>query len=148
MSDSAVRKFLTFLLVVVLLVACAFTAWQWWRPYDRTASDQVPYRITEVSVQRDQSYSWINLTLSDDSHVAENQPPPVKMICDSMDPLEAGDYRYFPKEHTFILRFWIENKHLGKELQLQFTEGNLLVKKTGEITMQDQETRIFAHPQW
>lgn len=88
------------------------------------------------------------MTMSDASGAAANVPPKVTLIADAMAPLEAADYRYFPKTQTFHLRFWIENRQLEKALQLQFDQGTLLLKNASVVNMQDQETRIFSQPQW
>lgn len=118
----------------------------WNRPYDRNAKNAT-YQITDVSVSRDASFCWVNVTLKGLSQ--SSSPPPFAYLLSAMDErIEHADLRVAEDQQTIKLRFWMEQSKLEAAWELSVNDERLRLKDAGSISLNDQQQRRYSSPRW
>jgi hypothetical protein len=140
------RKIFTSLLVFLSLV-CAFSAWQWWRPYDPSASGPA-YRIERVSVMNDHSFYWLGIFLKPLDENASLVPPHARLAIENDPPLEPADVFRDNKDRGFILKYWVDEQQMQNASHLVFSDGLLRVKTDGSFSLPSGQSRVFRQPSW
>lgn len=131
------RPSLRTFLIVCLILAAAFAAWSWLRPYEWNPDPQARAKIVSTLVTRDHGYFWVATHIKFRSGQSHDLQQPVFLL--------AGDGKKFaPADTTFgadpgkpgaeiWFKFWLEPADLAGPLTLQLNGGNLLVKTRGGI---------------
>ena len=140
------RKIITSLLVFLPLV-CAFSAWQWWRPYDPSASSPA-YRIEQVSVLNDHSFYWLSISLKLLGENSSQVPPHARLAIENNHLLEPADVFYDTKNRRFILKYWVDEHQMQCASHLVFSNGQLRVKNENAFSLPSGQSRIFRQPSW
>lgn len=118
----------------------------WNRPYDRNAEDAA-YQITDVSVRRDASFCWVDVTLKGPS--SPNSSPPFAYLLSATDErIEHADLLVAEDQRSMMLRFWMEQSKLEGAWELSVNDERLRLKEAGSISLNDQQQRRYSSPRW
>ena len=140
------RKILTSLLVFLSLV-CAFSAWQWWRTYDPSATNPA-YGIEQVSVLNDHSFYWLSIYLKPLGENSLQFPPKAKLAIENNHLLEPADVFHDTKNRRFILKYWVDEHQMQYASHLVFSDGMLRVKNENAFSLPSGQSRIFRQLSW
>jgi hypothetical protein len=147
------RISLTSWLLVGLLIAMIYAAWNWWRPYDWRPDAAARYRITGVTVTHDHGHHWVEVRLQRTGETSHDLTKPVRLILDSGREVEPADTRLGggPEQGMTELafKFWLDPGELAGPLRLRLNDGVLVVKATrGEPKLGTSGGRYFNSTHW
>jgi hypothetical protein len=129
-----------------LIALCVTLMALWNRPYDRNADDAA-YQISDVSVRRDSSFYWVDVTLKGPS--SPNSSPPFTYLLSATDErIEHADLRVTEDQRSMMLRFWVEQSKLDAAWALSVNDERLRLKEAGSISLNDQQQRRYSSPRW
>jgi hypothetical protein len=132
--------------LIFLIALCVTLMALWNRPYDRNADDAA-YQITDVSVRRDSSFYWVDVTLKGPS--SPNSSPPFTYLLSATDErIEHADLRVTEDQRSMMLRFWVEQSKLDAAWALSVNDERLRLKEAGSISLNDQQQRRYSSPRW
>jgi hypothetical protein len=128
------RISLTKWLLVGLLIASCYAAWNWWRPYDWHPDAGARYRIVGVLVTRDHDSHWVEVHLKRAGAIGHDLTKPVRLVLASGRELEPANTRLGggPDQGMTELwfKFWLDPGELAGPLRLRLNEAELRVKTT------------------
>lgn len=132
---------------LIFLIALCVTLLAFWnRPYDRQANHG-PYQITDVTVRRDASFCWVDVTVKGPAHTPSK--PPFAYLLSAMDERnEHADLRMTEDQQSILLRFWMEQSKLSSAWDLFINDQKLRLKESGSISLNDQQQRRYSSPRW
>jgi hypothetical protein len=132
--------------LIFLIALCLALTALWNRPYDRNAKDAT-YQISDVTVRRDASFCWVDVTLEGPSH-PNSSPPFAYLLSASDERIEHSDLRVTEDQRSIMLRFWMEQSKLEAAWELSVNEERLRLKDVGSISLNDQQQRPYSSPRW
>lgn len=147
------RRRLIPVILTCIVLAAAFAAWTWLRPYAWNPDPGARCAVVETEVRRDQSYYWVHVHLKVTPGLSHDLEKPVR--------LETSDgSTHLPADSTFgaiegskpqelWFKFWLDAKDLKGPLMLHLNDGNLVLKST--IGFQDlaaSGSRNFTTNRW
>ena len=147
------RISLTKWLLVGLLIASGYAAWNWWRPYDWHPDAGARYRIVGVVVTRDHDHHWVDVQLKRAGEAGHDLTKPVRLVLAGGRELEPADTRLGggPDEGMAELgfKFWLDPGDLAGSLRLRLNEGELRVKtSSGEPALGLSGRKYFNSTDW
>ena len=152
-SIAVTGKHLRLALWTALLLAAAFTAWGWLRPYASQPDPAARCQVVETLVTRDQSFYWVNVHLKVNPGMAHDLQKPVYLTTaagvkhEPADTAFAGAERQSPTDIWF--KFWLEAADLAGPLVLHLNDGTLEVKSTQGIpALQTPASKNFTTHSW
>ena len=147
------RPRLRFSLIGCLLVASAFAAWGWLRPYAWRSDPAARCQIVETLVTRDQSFYWLHVHLKVNPEMTHDLQKPVQLITAAGRKLEPADTTFSSingqATSEIWLKFWLDSTDLTHTLELQINEGKLNVKASNGIPhLVNSTSKNFTTNQW
>lgn len=147
------RNSLTKWLLVVLLIAIGYAAWNEWRPYDWHPDAGARYHIAGVAVTPDHGHHWVEVHLKRTGEAEHDLEQPVRLMLGSGRELQPADTSLTggPDQGTTELwfKFWLNPGDLTGPLRLRLNDGELRVKTTsGEPAMGSSGRRYFNSTHW
>lgn len=144
------RISLTKWLIVVLLIATGYAAWNWWRPYDWQPDAAARYRIVSVVVTRDYGHHWVEVQLRRAGTAAHDLMQPVRLVLNGGRELVPADTRLEGEGMTtLVFKFWLDPGDLTGPLWLRLNNGELRVKTSlGEPSLGISGRRYFNSTHW
>ncbi|MGC4015728.1 MAG: hypothetical protein QM755_14570 [Luteolibacter sp.] len=150
----AVKRRITRILLVLLLLSSLFAAWAWMRPYAWNADPRARFKISQAQVKRDRSYYWLDLMLERSGDAPHDNTKPVTLRTAAGRVLEPADTTLQgepggPPDKQLWLKFWLEAGDLDGPLELKLNEGSLVVKATsGAPSIGSDEPKLFLTNHW
>lgn len=147
------RPLLRLSLIVSLLVAAAFAAWSWLRPYAWKPDAAARCQIVETLVTRDQAFYWVHVHLKMNPGMTHDLQKPVLFRTAVGRKLEPADTTFGSidgQATTDIwLKFWLDATDLTHTLDLQINDGKLAVKASeGVPHLVNFASKNFTTNQW
>jgi hypothetical protein len=141
-----VRRYLTPLLLLLLLISGLWTAWQWLRPYE--TGNKSNWQVRHVTVRRDHDYAWVEIELTLRSNDKIPSLPLNRLIGPMHITKDPADARISTEGNTCQIRYWLEWHELESAWSLQMLTDTLHIKEAGAITLENGHTRTFRQPNW
>lgn len=132
--------------MVFLIALCVTLMALWNRSYDRNAKDAT-YQITDVSVRRDASFYWVDVTLKGPSST-NSSPPFTYLLSATNERIEHADFFVAEDQRSMMIRFWLEQSKLNAAWVLSVNDERLRLKVAGSISLNDQQQRRYSSPHW
>ena len=147
------RPLLRFSLIICLLVASAFAAWGWLRPYAWRSDPAARCQIVETLVTRDQSFYWLHVHLKVNPGMTHDLQKPVRLITSAGRKLEPADTTFSSingqATSEIWLKFWLDSTDLTHTLDLQINDGKLNVKASNGVPhLVNSTSKNFTTNQW
>ena len=147
------RPILRSSLLVCLLIAAAFAAWSWFRPYAWHQDPAARCQVLETLVTRDQSFFWVHVHLKVNPGLTHDLQKPVLLVTASGHELEPADTTFGSNggqgTTDIWLKFWLESADLTRALTLHVNDGKLIVKSSeGVPPLANSASRNFTTNQW
>jgi hypothetical protein len=144
---------LTKWLLLALLIATGYAAWNGLRPYDWHPDAGARYRIAGVAVTPDHDHHWVEIHLKRAGDAGHDLAKPVRLILGSGHELQPADTSLAggPDQGMTELwfKFWLDPGELAGPIRLRLNDGELLVKATpGEPAIGDSGRRYFNSTHW
>lgn len=137
-----------------LLVAVTFLAVMLWTgKYDRDPDPRARYRIDAARLDRDRSYSWLEIHLRKDGEENHDMLQPVLLVT-------ADGTEHEPADTTFAggpemgftdiwFKFWLENADLEGKIDLRINGGTLRVKENKGMPTTDKDGKaVLKSTDW
>lgn len=129
---------LTRKLLLILLAACCFAAWSWFRPYQWNSPAAARFRIHEAAVTQDHQFYWLKLHLTHLDNTPEHdwqQPITLEFPDEKTKTPDKLERSLTPdgKTNSLELAFWLEPAQLQQALQLQINGTKLTVKTSNQL---------------
>ncbi len=140
------RRYITPLLIILLLISGLWTAWQWLRPYE--LGNQSPWQVQQVTVRRDHDYAWMEIELTLRSNEAIPMPPLSRLMNAMGTSKEPADAKISGDCQSCQVRYWLEWSELKSSWSLQMLTDTLRIKESGTIKLEHGQTRTFRQPNW
>ena len=147
------RRVFRYFLWVCLLMATAFAAWSWLRPYAWSPDPAARCEILETLVTRDQSYFWLNVHLQVNPGMAHDLQKPIRLettnglMHELADTTSAGTAEQATTEIWF--KFWLEPADMKGALILYLNDGKLIVKANeGVPALGKSNSHNFTSNRW
>ncbi|MEX1049399.1 MAG: hypothetical protein WED15_07715 [Akkermansiaceae bacterium] len=146
------RQRLRIFLGIVLLLASAFAAWGWLRPYAWREDPAARAKVAGVLVTRDQSYFWV------EAHLKMN--PGEEHDLRQAVFLETPGGKLDPADTTFggregegttdlWFKFWLDERQASGPLALHLNEGVLSIRTRQQLpALEGSSSRYFTTNQW
>ena len=136
-----------------LLVAAAFAAWSWLRPYAWQSDASARCQIVETLVTRDQSFYWVHVHLKMNPGMTHDLQKPALLITAAGRKLEPADTTFSSingrATSEIWLKFWLDSADLTHTLELQINEGKLNVKASNGVPhLVNSASNNFTTNQW
>jgi len=147
------RRSVKFLLAASFLLASAFAAWSWLRPYEWDVDPGARGSIAETLVTGDQSFFWVNVRYQVTPGMNHDLQKPVHLTAGNGKNFEPADSTFAgndPLNATEIwFKFWLDASDLATPLHLHINDGNLTVKaNAGLPTLGTSGSRNFTTNHW
>ena len=140
------RRYVTPLLITLLLISGLWTAWQWFRPYE--PGNQSPWQVQQVTVRRDHDYAWVEIELTLRSNKAIPLPP-LSRLKDALGTgKEPADAKLSYDGKSCLVRYWLEWPELESTWSLQILNHALRIKEASAITLEHGQSRTYRQPNW
>lgn len=140
------HRLFTRLLLVLLLASGAWTAWQWWRPYE--PGNDAAWQVRQVTLTRDHDYAWVDIELRNRSLETIPSPPPSRMVHARQTQKEPADARLSADGSNCQLRYWLEWSEIENAWNLELEGETLRIKEAGTIPLESGQSRTFHQPRW
>ena len=139
--------------MLCLLVAAAFAAWSWLRPYAWLSDAAARCQIVETLVTRDQSFYWLHVHLKMTPGMTHDLQKTILLRTAAGSKLEPADTTFGSidgQATTDIwLKFWLDSADLIHTLDLQINDGKLAVKASeGVPHLVNSASKNFTTNQW
>ena len=155
------RRKLTLVLTIALVVVCGFAGWTWFRPYEWQPDPGAHFVIHEAWLTRDHSYIWLDLELKPSGGPATATAPlaapdlsrPIVLVTGAGRILDPADTTLTSETGQgtsgVVLRYWLEPADLDQTLALKINDGTLHVKTTpGSPDLGADGKRFFLSNRW
>lgn len=140
------RRYLTPLLLLLLLLSGLWTAWQWFRPYE--LGNASPWKVQQVTVKRDHEYAWVEIELRHRSLEKIPSPPLSRLVDSQQKKKEPADTRLSADGKSCQIRYWLEWSELESAWNLQMETDTLRIKEADAIPLKSGQSRTFRQPHW
>lgn len=143
----------TTILLISLAISLVFAGWQWFRPYDWSASPAARFRMVHSSVKRDHSHYWLDLYLKKSGEAEHDLSKPVFLRLADGREFEPADTTLEGDEGQPVralgFRFWLEEKDFAGPLELHLNDGVLSVRGgNGLPELKEDGVRFFTTRNW
>ncbi|MFC7336976.1 hypothetical protein ACFQY0_07285 [Haloferula chungangensis] len=124
------------LLLTLLLLCLGFAMWQWMRPYDWNPDPQARAKVSFVSIERDESFYWLDIHLKITDPRGHDLEKPVRLVLADGRELEPADTKLEGSALQSIegvsFRFWLDSENVMGPLRLKLNDGTLLIRQKPE----------------
>ena len=149
MNRRTLRRFL----IVALLMATAFAAWSWCRPYAWNPDPAARCKVVGSQARKDREYFWVDLHLKVNPGQTHDLLKPVRLLTHAGKELEPADTTLGggPDGGTtdLWLKFWLEPGDIDGPLTLRINDGKLLIKAgPGVPATGPSNTKYFVTQHW
>jgi hypothetical protein len=144
-----IRKFLW----AVLLLASAFAALGWLRPYEWGADPAARARVKGVQLTPDQSYFWLEVHLKVVDGQVHQLEKPVDLVTAKGERLKAADTVLGGSEEKgttdLWVKFWLRSDQIHGPLSLNLNDGKLLIRsRHGVPDLENNRPAFFTTHRW
>ena len=140
------RRYLTPLLLLLLVLSGLWTAWQWFRPYE--LGNASLWKVQQVTVKRDHEYAWVEIELRHRTLETIPSPPLSRLVDSQQSKKEPADTRISADGKSCQIRYWLAWSELESAWNLQLLVDTLRIKETGAIPLESGQSRTFRQPHW
>jgi hypothetical protein len=154
LAMAGMKRPLLRLLIAAILVAVTFVAVKLWTgKYDRDPDPRARYRIEAAGLERDRSYTWLEIHLQKSGNKEHDMLKPVRLIMANGTEHEPADTTFAGapgKGFTDIwFKFWLEDKELEGRIDLSMNGGTLRVKTNeGAPSMNKDGKAVMRSADW
>jgi len=146
-------KRLRYSLLVCLLLAAAFVAWTWFRPYSWNPDPAARCTVVETLVTRDQAFFWVHVHLKVNPGMTHDLQNPVRLETSRGAKVEPADTTLVDTPAQAVseiwLKFWLEAADLQGPLDLRLNDGRLSIKSQPGVPLTGgSSSRNFTTNQW
>jgi hypothetical protein len=140
-------------MVIFIVLAVAFAAWSWLRPYEWSPDPRVRAEIVGVELRRDHSFYWLTVHVRAKGGGALDLSRPARLVVRKEGDLQPADTRLVGAPESGVrdawFQFWLESKDVSGPLKLDLPGGTLLVKSSGEMPdLPNGKTRHYSTNHW
>lgn len=135
------------------MIAAAFAAWSWLRPYAWNPDKKARTKIVSTLLTADASYYWLTVHLKVQPGEEHDLRKPVRLETAAGKSHEPADTTFGGenplKPSALWIKFWLEKPDLTGPLRLRINDGELSVR-TGTVApdLNDTDFKNFTSNNW
>lgn len=134
-------------LVILLCLSSAYTAWVWFRPYSWQHDAKARFKMDAAQIRRDYDIYWLDLYLKQDGAQAHDPAKPVALMT-------ANGKRHTAEMTTLetpadggaggvYFKFLLDSADLAGPIKLRLNDGELVVKSNDGMPALENNASCF-----
>lgn len=147
------KRPLTRILFVVLLVVSAFAGWAWLRPYAWSPDPGARFRIEQAQLRHDHEEYWLDIMLKQSGPEGHDFTKPLALETVAgrrVDPVDiTGAMEEGKTDGGLWLKFILQEEDLKGPLKLVLNDGLLIVKaQEGVPAIPSGASKVYLSNHW